>query len=51
LDIIMAKHSNKDSENSFQYTETALDQVVMIKVEITELTGKISGYSEDEGKG
>ena len=51
LDIIMAKYSNKDSENSFQYTETALDQVVMIKVEITELTGKISGYYEDEGKG
>lgn len=44
LDIIMDKYSNKDSENSFQYSETALDQIVVIKVEITKLTCKISGY-------
>jgi uncharacterized protein len=44
LDIIMDKYSNKDYGNSFQYSETALDQIVVIKVEITKLTCKISGY-------
>jgi nitroimidazol reductase NimA-like FMN-containing flavoprotein (pyridoxamine 5'-phosphate oxidase superfamily) len=43
LDIIMAKYSNK-SESKFEYSETALDQMVVIKVETTELTCKISGY-------
>ena len=42
LDIIMAKYSDDKSE--FRYSKTALNQVVVINVQITELTCKISGY-------
>lgn len=41
LNIIMDKYSN---EPSFEYSETAIENVVIIKVKITELTGKKSGY-------
>jgi uncharacterized protein len=44
LDIIMAKYSENDSQGRFVYSETALNQIVVIKVQVTELTGKISGY-------
>lgn len=40
LDIIMSKYSEK----SFEYSPEALDQVLVIKVEIEEITGKKSGY-------
>jgi len=41
LNIIMNKHSN---ESSFEYLEAAIKNVVIIKVRITELAGKKSGY-------
>jgi hypothetical protein len=41
MDILMAKYS---SENSFEYSPESLDNVMMIKVEIEEITGKKSGY-------
>ncbi len=43
LDIIMAKYSSK-SENSFKYSRDALSSVLIIKVEIENITGKKSGY-------
>jgi len=41
MDIIMAKYS---SENSFEYTDKALNNILVIKIEIEEMTGKKSGY-------
>lgn len=41
MNIIMAKYS---SENSFEYTEMALNNILVIKIEIEEMTGKKSGY-------
>jgi uncharacterized protein len=43
LDIIMSKYS-KNKNNSFEYLETAINKIILIKIEITDLTGKISGY-------
>ncbi|MDO5835787.1 MAG: pyridoxamine 5'-phosphate oxidase family protein [Methanobacterium sp.] len=40
LDIIMSKYSEK----SFEYSPEALDSIMVIKVEIEEITGKKSGY-------
>jgi len=42
FDIIMAKYS--DYKSKFEYSETALNQVVVIDVQIIKLTCKISGY-------
>jgi hypothetical protein len=39
----MSKYSDNGS-NTFEYTETALNKVSLIKVEVNELKGKISGY-------
>ncbi len=43
LDIIMQKY-NPNSHKSFEYSKSALDKTVLIKVEIENLTGKKSGY-------
>jgi hypothetical protein len=43
LNIIISKYSDNGS-NTFGYTETALNKVSLIKVEVNELKGKISGY-------
>ncbi|MBI4814562.1 MAG: pyridoxamine 5'-phosphate oxidase family protein [Methanobacterium sp.] len=40
LDIIMAKYSEK----SFEYSNDALRNVLVIKVEVEDITGKKSGY-------
>jgi Predicted flavin-nucleotide-binding protein len=40
LDIIMSKYSEK----SFEYSPEALDNILVIKVEIDEITGKKSGF-------
>jgi hypothetical protein len=39
----MSKYSDNES-NTFDYSETALNNVSLIKVEVEELKGKISGY-------
>ena len=47
LDIIMAKHSPKSlesDEKSFEYSEQSLNNVLVIRVEVEEITGKTSGY-------
>ncbi len=41
MDIIMAKYS---SENSFEYSDEALNSILVIKIEIEKMTGKKSGY-------
>jgi uncharacterized protein len=41
LDIIMRKYS---PEESFEYSEDAISKIVVVKVEINEITGKKSGY-------
>jgi hypothetical protein len=41
LNIIMNKYS---SENSFHYSDKALREVTVIKININTLTGKKSGY-------
>jgi nitroimidazol reductase NimA-like FMN-containing flavoprotein (pyridoxamine 5'-phosphate oxidase superfamily) len=43
LNIIMSKYSANDT-NTFEYSETALNNVSLIKVEVKELKGKISEY-------
>lgn len=43
LDIIMRKYSGNNAK-SFEYSQSALDKIVVIKVKITEITGKKSGY-------
>lgn len=43
MDIIMRKYSENDAK-SFKYSETALNKTAVIKVEITEITGKKSEY-------
>ena len=43
LDIIMQKYSANDTK-LFEYSKSALDKTVVIKVEPTEITGKKSGY-------
>ncbi|MGF7117072.1 pyridoxamine 5'-phosphate oxidase family protein [Methanobacterium oryzae] len=43
LDIIMQKYTENDNE-SFEYSKTALNKTTVIKVEVTKLTGKKSGY-------
>ena len=43
LDIIIQKYSEND-DKSFDYSQSALDKTVVIKVEIKELSGKKSGY-------
>jgi nitroimidazol reductase NimA-like FMN-containing flavoprotein (pyridoxamine 5'-phosphate oxidase superfamily) len=44
LDIIMSKYSNNESMSSFEYSKTALNEVELIEIEVTLLSGKISGY-------
>jgi len=47
LDIIMAKYSPKSlesDEKSFEYSENSLNNVLVIRVEVEEITGKKSGY-------
>ncbi len=44
LDIIMSKYSNNEARTSFEYSETALNKVALIRIEIKSLSGKISGY-------
>lgn len=47
FDIIMAKYSLKSDESDgklFEYSDDALNKVLMIKVEVEEITGKKSGY-------
>jgi hypothetical protein len=39
----MSKYSANDT-NTFEYSETALNNVSLIKVEVKELKGKISEY-------
>jgi hypothetical protein len=39
----MQKYSRNNAK-SFEYSQSALDKIVVIKVEITEITGKKSGY-------
>lgn len=41
LDIIMQKYS---SRQSFDYPDSALNKVLIIKIEIDEMTGKKAGY-------
>lgn len=43
LDIIMQKYS-ENTQKTFEYSPSALDKTVIIKVKITKLTGKKSGY-------
>ncbi len=47
LDIIMAKYSLKSLESDeklFEYSEKSLNNVLVIRVEVEEITGKKSGY-------
>jgi uncharacterized protein len=44
LDIIMAKYSKNAN---FEYSETSLNNLALIRVEVKELTGKISGYGSN----
>lgn len=41
LDIIMEKYSSK---SPFEYTESGINNVIIIRVEIKSMTGKKSGY-------
>lgn len=41
MDIIMAKYA---SENIFEYSDEALNRIVVVKIEIGRITGKKSGY-------
>lgn len=43
LDIIMRKYSENNNK-SFEYSKSALDKTIVIKIELTEITGKKSGY-------
>ncbi len=43
LNTIMSKYSD-NSTNKFEYSESSLNDVSLIKVEVKELKGKISGY-------
>ena len=43
LNIIMQKYNENDAK-SFEYSEITLNKTAVIKVEITEITGKKSGY-------
>ena len=43
LNIIMSKYSDNGS-NTFEYKETTLKKVSLIKIEVNQLKGKISGY-------
>lgn len=43
LDIIMQKYSENDIK-SFEYSEKSLNKTTIIKIELTEITGKKSGY-------
>ena len=46
LDIIMTKYSqksHKSDEKSFEYSENSLNNVLVICVEVAEITGKKSG--------
>ena len=44
LDIIMAKYSNNDFLDHFEYLETTVNKLVLIKVEVIKINGKKSGY-------
>jgi uncharacterized protein len=44
LDIIMSKYSKNAK---FEYSETSLNNLALIRVEVKELTGKISGYGSN----
>nr|WP_319373982.1 pyridoxamine 5'-phosphate oxidase family protein [uncultured Methanobacterium sp.] len=47
LDIIMAKYSLKSIESDeklYEYSENSLNNVLVIEVEVEEITGKKSGY-------
>ena len=43
LNIIMSKYSDNYT-NKFEYSKSALNDVSLIKIEVKELKGKISGY-------
>jgi nitroimidazol reductase NimA-like FMN-containing flavoprotein (pyridoxamine 5'-phosphate oxidase superfamily) len=43
LDIIMQKYSENNAK-SFEYSQSELDKIFVIKIKITEMTGKKSGY-------
>jgi uncharacterized protein len=43
LDIIMAKYSNNDLDH-FEYFETTVNKMVIIKVDVVKISGKKSGY-------
>lgn len=43
LDVIMQKYSSKPDE-TFEYSKSSLDKIIVINVEIESLTGKKSGY-------
>jgi uncharacterized protein len=43
LDIIMEKYNENDLE-SFEYSKSSINKVVIFRVEIEETTGKKSGY-------
>lgn len=43
LNIIMQKYSEENLK-SFEYSEKSLNKTVIIKVELTEIIGKKSGY-------
>lgn len=44
LNILMDKYSNNEDFKKYEYSETMLNEVVVVRIEITKLTGKISGY-------
>ncbi|EKF86646.1 pyridoxamine 5'-phosphate oxidase family protein [Methanobacterium formicicum] len=47
MDIIMAKYSQESIESDeqlFEYSEQSLNKVLVIRVEVEEITGKKSGY-------
>jgi len=46
LDIIMRKYSSKYSstKDSFLYTKKSIDSIIIVKIEIMDISGKISGY-------
>jgi nitroimidazol reductase NimA-like FMN-containing flavoprotein (pyridoxamine 5'-phosphate oxidase superfamily) len=43
LGIIMQKYSENNT-SSFEYSQSELDKIFVIKIKITEMTGKKSGY-------
>lgn len=45
LNILMDKYSSEEEDiKKYDYSETMLEKVVVLKIEVVKLTGKISGY-------